>query len=209
MKAKLIMITNPIICSADCEDGINPEANYFDAKVNGDNICTMNVMHTDDIYYYYYVNGIKENFRNVYKVIAGLPELPSIDWNNLHEEFGFIDIDKIANTRWKNLTGVLGFIDGFEQSQELNRNKFDLNDIKKSIHNGLALSTLSDELFTSPNFKVLIESFIDAHIRDLLKPKIFNIEIDDIFVTEDDERGTLPGSIPKIVNNSIKILKKI
>jgi hypothetical protein len=73
-----------------------------------------------------------------FKIIAStfIPELPNIDFNGLEEEFGIIDVEKLANEQWGNVhrTGVLGYIEGFGKCLSLNKDKlYTEKDIKNAI----------------------------------------------------------------------------
>ena len=98
MQYKLIKLPEGyIIVSAKCEEGISPKVEYYDKLVDKNNICKVTEAFTDKVKYLY-ITGIKEDFRLVYEIIAStfIPELPTIDFNNLEEEFGIVDAEKLA-----------------------------------------------------------------------------------------------------------------
>lgn len=76
------------------------------------------------------------------KIIASnfIPELPNIDFNNLEEEFGIVDVEKLAYIKYPKIKTYLGneewnndgngnplkregFIEGFNKCLELNKDK--------------------------------------------------------------------------------------
>jgi hypothetical protein len=70
--------------------------------------------------------GMDWNALNTQKIIAStfIPELPNIDFNNLKEEFGIIDVEKLSNEFSETDIGhnfdlKLGYITGFNKCLEL------------------------------------------------------------------------------------------
>lgn len=117
------------------------------------------------------------------KIIAGLPKLPSIDFNGFEEQLEIIDVDALALKEVSNIT-IKGieidlshnrkrFIEGFRAAQKLNEKKFSLEDISKAI-----------TLAYSGNYS------IPEIINAISQPKVFDIEV-------------------KITDNKIKITKII
>lgn len=123
------------------------------------------------------------------KIIAGLPKLPSIDFNGFEEQLEIVDVEKLAKYHYEMIYlmaksddvepyVIRDFISGYEAAQKLNKKKFTLEDIKEAVNVGLSLSTMTDEPFTSNIFKVLKQSTIDGWVNSLSQPKVFDIEIE-------------------------------
>lgn len=68
------------------------------------------------------------------KIIAGIEGLPSIDWNGLEEEFGWVDAETILKKQyWDtsiNLPFNQGYITGFKKALSLNEKKFSLEEAR-------------------------------------------------------------------------------
>lgn len=149
------------------------------------------------------------------KIIAGLKNQPSIDYNGLEEKFGIVDWSKhweIVNQQLYEQGGVNphAYRLGFKKAQSLNDKKFSLEDIKKAIQEGSMMSKLI--INSSTNAKEVIDYYNKQEekiIQSLQQPKVFDIEVEvetcslninDLDCHEIVER-------PKITNNSIKITK--
>lgn len=120
-------------------------------------------------------NQQPEQFKKV--IASDNPEhnLPNIDYNGLEEEFGIVDVEKIACKKYYVMDGLddydenyyngtnvdkaKAFIDGFKKAQELNDKKFSLQDIIKSIE-------FIDEDMTSEQI-----------LQVLQKTKVFDVDI--------------------------------
>lgn len=152
------------------------------------------------------------------KIIAGIEGLPSIDWNGLEEEFGWVDVEKIAKeldkTKYRNFRreytlketyeGIEdGFIAGFKKAQSLNEKKFSLEDMKKCWNTG--------GLWQNEEGDISFEQYIQS----LQQPKVFDIEVEMLSDSPYDPRSKTGrfevGDTDKVVvrNNSIKILSKL
>ena len=153
---------------------------------------------------YYYRKGFKETFRGSgfentdLKVIAGEPNLPSIDYNGLERQFGIVDIERLvfkhlesnhiqASPRRVSVCSEL-----FKKAQELNDKRFSLEDMQKAMFavykNGIKSPKEGKESFSEISNRV---------INSLQQPKVFNVEIE-VFCDEDNQI---------ITNNKIKICK--
>ena len=95
--------------------------------------------------------GMDWNALNTRKIIAStfISKLPNIDFNNLEEEFGIINVEKLANISaneiWndehtleneqRELNGhMLGYVEGFNKCSKLNKDKlYTEKDIKNAI----------------------------------------------------------------------------
>lgn len=164
------------------------------------------------------------------KIIAGFPDLPKINFSALSEEdckkIGWIDVrnlaHKAAHQKFKLthipleeideyggeiLTYIQNWVDGFKAAQ-LNEKKYSLEDIEKAWEYGIDEGKWKkgDPLHLS--FSEFIES--------LSQPKVFDVLIE----TENPLKETITSSVgsggrdiivsfdkPKIINNSIKIIK--
>lgn len=79
---------------------------------------------------------------NPYKIIAGIPNLPEIQFANeeLEKEVGYINVTRMSYNTWNNeslafkelysyLPYNIGYNDGFKASESLNTKKFSLDDL--------------------------------------------------------------------------------
>lgn len=201
MKTKLIMHDTPIIVS---NEEIKKGVWYYDELDNTLRQLTFNPL-TD-------LRGSR------IKIIAGIEGLPSIDWNGLEEEFGWVDVEKIAKeldkTKYRNFRreytlketyeGIEdGFIAGFKKAQSLNEKKFSLEDMKKCWNTG--------GLWQNEEGDISFEQYIQS----LQQPKVFDIEVEMLSDSPYDPRSKTGrfevGDTDKVVvrNNSIKILSKL
>lgn len=165
METKLIMLDNPIIVSDERDSGklaYNPETfkvQFFASHPKYDE------------------DGLK--------IIAGLPDLPSIDWNSLEEEFGWVDVEKIYPTNQGGLMSMATLIqynnslkqEGFKKAQSLNEKKFSLEDMKYIFECGR-------------NYQNNAEITFKESMNYIQQPKVFSIEVEK-------------------ENNSIKIIRKL
>lgn len=150
------------------------------------------------------------------KIIAGFLMLPSINWNNLEDEFGYVDVDKLAEhsseiqegtyTLQHKITYKHGYLDGFEAAQQIKR--FSLEDVFNSI--GLAIGLYS------PTYASFEEDWKEKIIQSLSQPKVFSIEIEmekqicACAFEQEKDICIYPECLrPKITNNQIKILRKL
>lgn len=205
MKTQLILLDNPIIVS----DEIQVKGDYIIHKTLLDKITQ-----APDIY-----GSTQEHW---YKVIAGLPGFPSINWNGLEEEFGYVDVEKLAKDLIPNEGTILhkqrclDVMLGFKAAQQLKR--FSLEDMKEIFYYGVNLtndawSNKRKSNYSVPDFHALGKKFA---YELLSKPKVFDIEIEmeekihNDVVFEDGSFNKCPYyKIPKITNNQIKIIKKL
>lgn len=161
-----------------------------------------------------WINGIKNglqhncNLIHCKKIIAGIEGLPSIDWNGLEEEFGWVDytLKEFEEERNKvyEETGSLtactivdrGISLGFKKALSLNEKKFSLEDMFKCFQAGIDYEKEGS----------ILQPDAHGYIQSLQQPKVFDIEVGTFL-----EGGfhTIPTIKPKITNNSIKILKKL
>lgn len=147
--------------------------------------------------------------KHEYKIIAGIPELPSIDFSALSEE----DCKKIGWVDWKRYFdlddkkyGAIAhsYFLGFRKAQSINKKKFNIEEIFSilDLHTDAApISYLKSEL-----------------VKKLSQPKVFDVEVEMKSVYDGKEKiGVTPSGeaiymskhidIPKITKNSIKITK--
>jgi hypothetical protein len=147
-----------IITSNKPEEGINPEANYFDDKVDKNGLVTLPEMFTEKLNTYL-VKGIKENRRYVYKVIA---QQDQIDFSALSEEeqkeigIYYEPVVEAINRAWSYLNALGYFTDPTNEgrvvenlliqarvrSQELlSDRRFTLEDVQLAFAKGAAYIT--------------------------------------------------------------------
>lgn len=218
MKYQLIMLPNqPILVS---DEKITKEDIPFNLGIDYDSVWQFRKGLTTD--------G-KGNWK---KIIAGIPELPSIDFSVLSEEdckkIGWVEIERLADdysievypingesremVDWIESQKIVlqqGFMSGFKAAQSLNEKKFS----KEDIFSILDLHTDSAPI-----------SYLKREFEKYLsQPKVFDVEVEmscehciDIdsknaayidSKCNSDEGLYKCGYSPKITNNSIKITK--
>lgn len=143
-----------------------------------------------------------------FKIIAGTPESPSIDYNDSEEEFGIVDMEKILSkniddNRLNNMTGkykyMFGFETGFKSAQSLNDKEFNFSQEE------MFQLFLDYADYYSPRNEARGVT-INRFIKTLQQPKVFDIEVDTVKLRR-VEGVFVPE--PRITNNSIKIVKII
>src|SRR5690554_1266211 len=98
MKTQLIMLDNPIIVSD--EKILNNDLCLYLGRFGANILCKAVDTETGRVYQELNINPI-EVYGNItgditplqseiFKIIAGIEDLPSIDWNSLEEEFGWV-----------------------------------------------------------------------------------------------------------------------
>lgn len=220
---KLIKLQDKFILVNDGEEGINPEVKYFDDKVDSDNIYIGTEMFTENKIYYY-VKGVSSDNRIVHKIIAGIPELPTIDFSLLSEEdcktIGFVNVERLAREEilyndskrdwWKQ---------GFKTSQSLNDKMFSLEDMEQCFLSAREFNSMDGVVdinvvlnFTNDNSDLrAVHVTFEDYIQSLQQTN-WNVEVEMYACTEDYGmcaekcKGTCK---PRITNNSIKVLKII
>lgn len=151
------------------------------------------------------------------KIIAGIPELPSIDFSGLTEEeykrIGWIDVLELSQKTYPQSTSILisdvikihnnkqnaraiAFVRGFKTAQSLNDKKFSLEDLKLAILRGYKLGKNGGSEIDRKQEEKYLESYLS-------QPKVFNVEI--LEITEESQLTGVWYTNPKITNNSIKI----
>lgn len=182
---------------------------------NGDFVCEEN---ENENGYYFPKKVFTHQIFKGKKVIAGLPNLPTIDFTLLSEEeckhIGWINVEKlsyennkvkISNTKERDMdeeilisgARIIGFKEGFNTSQSMNSNKFTIDDIITAFHCG-RLNQGKDG-----------DTTLEQMIKKLIKPKIFNVELEMIQVNNKPgaSYSTITLYKPKIISNSIKVNK--
>lgn len=197
MKTQLIMLDTPIIVS---EEKLKDEEPCL---VDGG----LGRIGVDEFY-----SNVKYSVKPK-KIIAGIEGLPSIDWNGLEEEFGWVDVEKMANELIRNKYPYPNYKDlgywkdlykeGFKKAQSLNEKKFSLEDMRAAFEKGALYGTTK----TGNNH------YFNQVIGSLQQPKVFDIEVEmeekhfrivkDVNGIPYDHEYTLEL---KITNNSIKII---
>lgn len=159
--------------------------------------------------------GINPLKSEILKIIAGIEGLPSIDWNGLEEEFGWVDytLKEFEEERNKvyEETGSLtactivdrGISLGFKKALSLNEKKFSLEDMFKCFQAGIDYEKEGS----------ILQPDAHGYIQSLQQPKVFDIEIDGDWNKEfyelDNKKNVPKLWKPRITNNSIKILRKL
>ena len=204
MKYQLIMLPEPILVSDEMPDS-------GDWCLNPDNRPEM-------FGYDYRAIYTTEQILTCKKIIAGISELPSIDFSGLTEEeckkIRWVDIQTIIspilNKKAETNNSIdldayaLGLIDGFKTSQSLNDKKFSLEDVRTMFGLGAANNHNGN-----PSFEEAIQS--------ISQPKVFDVEIGLEQLCHqtglpcgfpcNGEDNCKKSLYPKITNNSIKIIK--
>ena len=155
--------------------------------------------------------------KNYKKIIAGIPELPSIDFSALSEEdckkIGWVDSEKLAVKECVCDTGdcvhVKSYIKGFKAAQSLNEKKFSEEDVIDAIKK----ARLNQE------FPSTYEQWDNKSIiKSLSQPKVFDCLVEMEDAPNMDYKPSFGGAqdgpynpmyipSPKIANNSIKVLR--
>ena len=143
------------------------------------------------------------------KIIAGIDT--KLDLSAIAEKIGWVDVEKLAYQKFKMIpsfnNGLIvnsdtnyferkGWIDGFKAAQSLNEKKFSEKDVKKAI-----LMTWDDSVDTKNMYDI---------IESISKPKEYNVEVDMEDIGNKDKVYNCSSKsewIPKITNNTIKILR--
>lgn len=166
----------------------------------------------DDDVVFYQGTMPKYHYKGFQKIIAGIPELPSIDFSALSEEdskkIGWVDVETMAlnsahankhNTISEHQSHSRGFIEGFKSAQSLNEKKFseeDMNGFSKWLDEnwrrgktkkGSGWFHVGD--FYKQSKPVKTENLMSKYIQSLSQPKVFDI------IAE------------PVTNNSIKVIK--
>lgn len=200
MKTKLIILENKSLIVSD-EELLN-EKDFYLGYPDYNHIFQWNMG-----------NGIHKG-KSTYakKIIAGLENLPTINYSALSDEdcekIGYINVENYSKLEFPPDFNVQGdeldyyermaFIKGFKKAQSLNDKKFSLEDMNK-ILSYLTSPNLTDE------YRVV---FARKHIQSLQQPKVFDVEVEmERTRYPKDDDGWEDIYKPKITNNSIKITK--
>lgn len=148
------------------------------------------------------------------KIIAGIPELPSIDFSLLSEEdyktIGYIDVEKLAyeyytsNEHYR-AADAFHFSNGFKKAQSLNDKMFSLEDMREAIAE--AWNSCED----NENGETFTQCF--NRIIQSLQQNVWDVEVEMEFVEDPSDYNSNPQKLlpsifkPKITNNSIKVLR--
>ena len=214
MKTQLVLLDVPIIVSDEKFTSLPKDTIYYDGEGNFRKWGTGNC----------YSLSAK-------KIIAGIPELPSIDFNGFEKELGIINLEDLARefmsnypltermfasmlsgdyTNNTNSDGYKLFLKCLTEFhthfQKQNEKKFSLEDIRKAVEYG---ATMSKRMFEKKN--------IDDYCKEVNKPKVFDVKIEGELLWYNsrfggcwqpfpDETATIRKFEPKIVKNSIKII---
>ena len=209
MKTQLILLATPIIVSNDAVK----EGEWCIEVHNGPSLAPKTTpKFTDEMGNTWWLRQMNMNCQandpECKKVIAGLPKLPSIDFNGFEEQLGIIDVNKLAKEKCKEIDDFgfseKGFIEGFKAAQKLNDKKFGEKEVTEAVSKVLKLwGTSCINIMGEANIEFLAEIEMA-----LSKSKVFDIEIE----TEKGFDEKLKGEMdfferPKITDNSVKILK--
>lgn len=138
-----------------------------------------------------------------YKVIAGIPQLPSIDFSALSEDeckrIGWVNVEMLRaialvdkNYDYKdefNVAGAggycSGYMDGFQAAQSLSDKKYSLEDVKNAIQlareikDGKEVLELEGMLGLTEVCTHNCEALPEAEIiKRISQPRVFNVEVE-------------------------------
>lgn len=153
----------------------------------------------------YFENALSIEYKWVNKVIAGLPTLPTIDYNGFYEAIGLIDIEGLACEYEKENGGAFSvgikdaFIEGARIGKSLDDKKFTKEDIMAWYK--YVKTHTCEEAF--------------EHLKKIKQqPKTFDIEVEEyqeyVRPNEHEIRNLIKhkySTFVKITNNTIKITK--
>lgn len=189
---KLIMLDNPILVS---DEEIKENDFVYRHYPDGGSHIGKSLQKSDNL-----------KKERVFKIIAGIPSLPSIDFSALSEEdckkIGWVDVERIANELFEpHSSNILSpqyamrnyFIRGFKAAQFLNEKKYSEEDLRKAFEAG--------QLDKSNNW---YGNDFTQFFQSLSQPKVFQVEVE---MENDYEEPVGDILRPKITNNLIKIIK--
>lgn len=207
MKTQLILLDNPIIVS--------------DEEIKeGDLVLALDTNTIFKCNKHEANKPIKE-FKELYrKIIARIEGLPSVDWNGLEDEFGWVNVEKLAKEWYESaqyssslIADHGSYIQGFRKAQSLNEKKFSLEDVKDLVSqgwfNGIGYIIKSEKSFNT------FDDYWNYLSNQLQQPEVFDIEVEMEEYDHDESWSEIGGAYetfklrPKITNNSIKIMKKL
>ena len=181
------MLPNPIVVS----DDIVKDKDWTYNTILNDVVKLQKSNHHDLVVYNNLLNEINKN-KNPQKIIAGIPELPSIDFSGLTEEdcerIGWVDVEKLVKVifpkwnllkphDWNNLKD--GFIEGFKAAQSLNEKKFSDKDIIKLTETRWYAEIINGVYDNKGEMETeRLRHNIKADLKSLSQPKIFDIELE-------------------------------
>lgn len=164
----------------------------------------------------------QSNDKKLFKIIAGIHGLPSIDFSALSEEdckkIGWVDVEKLAMKECVCGTGdcshVKSYIRGFKAAQALNEKKFSGEDVRKAIEMAREIID-GKEVFELEGILGLTEvcthncsvHSVDKIIQSLSQPKVFDVEVEMEAYKVNGMSDEASSWRPKITNNSIKVTK--
>lgn len=166
-----------------------------------------NLIHTSDRFIQpFRLSSTGDNCYACLKAIAATPspDLPNINFNGFEKElelstFG-VDIDAIVESEFKvrvpseeTISKKAMWRDGFDTALELNKKLFSLDDIVGMLDE---ISSFDGEYIDRNDDTFLSRYAIEKHIRKLLRPKEWSIEI------ETEETGGY-----KLTNGNVTITK--
>lgn len=200
MKLKLIMLDKPILVS----DKIIKDVRPYYGKYHIEKMSIINKFPN-------YLTDLSE----CKLIIAGIPELPSIDFSALSEEdckkIGWVDVRELSYRYAEENAGgdtdveVCAYLEGFLKAQSLNDKKFTEEDMCSMFMAGRDM--IDDTTFAFKNSSDALKRLK----KSISKPKVFNIEVE--MEKDFENHPELVGNpreeweYPKIENNKIKITK--
>lgn len=143
-----------------------------------------------------------------YKVIAGIPQLPSIDFSALSEDecksIGWVDVEKVANLWYeslfndfdrvqgkhkiidlKRIDSIAKFKQGYKAAQPFSDKKYSLEDVKNAIQlareikDGKEVLELEGMLGLTEVCTHNCEALPEAEIiKRISQPRVFNVEVE-------------------------------
>lgn len=217
MKIKLIMLPQPILVS-NSEPEVKDVVFFTNGQYFFSDVIEKIGGSSRDIVLRNMPEGREKgtlDYREMYKVIAGIPDLPSIDFSALSQEdckkIGWVDvqrlaIDKFPYTNEGSLEDDIDaakrriWIDGFITAQSLNEKKFTEEDLKKAMKSAMKQGGGSSSFED--------RDFINTSIKSLSQSKVFDVEVEtEDAILDNGNKDNYTVWQPKITNNSIKIIK--
>lgn len=189
----------------------HPTEHYL---VQANNIVLGNVEHGKQLLFSH--NNLTHEIRFCKKIIAGIPELPSIDFSLLSEEdcktIGWVDVEKLADSLvnkvlleegkyWNDQDArepvYYGIIEGFKSAQSLNDKRFSLEDMA-----GLLKYEYNNPM--TGDYKTVTKNYIQS-----LQQTSWDVEVEmeEILPSNGNVHDWNKPIQPKITNNSIRIVK--
>lgn len=116
------------------------------------------------------------------KIIAGIEGLPKLDLSAIAERIGWVDVEKLAITKFGDgdyaAEAKMGFRYGFKTAQSLNEKKYTLADIQEAWESGKHYGTTECEFYNTDSVSRTQYEKCETKeqfIQELSKPKEYNV----------------------------------